>query len=523
MSDLDAFDPTSQTSTIRPGSLRLADLRRLAWSEQPLRVNQAFMNTVATGVQVIDEILRRGAPVYGVNTGFGKLAQTRIPDHKIKSLQRNLVLSHAAGTGALLPDTAIRLTLILKINCLAQGYSGVRPEVIDALVELVNTRLYPCVPGQGSVGASGDLAPLAHIAAALIGVGEMRHDGAVLSAMAALNTAGIKPLELEAKEGLALLNGTQVSTALALHALFQFEDAFAAAVVAGALSVDAALGSDTPFSPRANAVRRQFGQIRLAETYRRLLDGSAIRQSHLACDRVQDPYSLRCQPQVMGACFDHMRFVADQLETEANAVTDNPLVFPWTRDVLSCGNFHAEPIAMAADTLALAVAETGALSERRIALLIDSALSQLPPFLAADPGVNSGFMIPQVTAAALVSENKSLAHPASVDSLPTSANQEDHVSMATYAARRLLSMVENLRGIIAVELLAAAQGIQFRRPLTSSEPLEAAVALIRQHVPPHDGDRYFAPDITAIKQLIEAGRFSSFVPEILVTQSSELA
>jgi len=398
--------------------------------------------------------------------------------------------------------------MLLKVASLARGFSGVRAEVVDALLALLNARIHPCIPSKGSVGASGDLAPLAHMSAVLLGLGHARHRGETLTAAEALKRAGLAPLKLGPKEGLALLNGTQVSTALALRGLFAAENLFAAGVVAGAMSVDAAMGSDTPFDARIHELRGQPGQMLAASLYRKLLAGSQIRASHLTGDdKVQDPYSLRCQPQVMGACRDVIDNAARTLLTESNGVTDNPLVFPDSDESLSGGNFHAEPVAFAADQLALAIAEIGALAERRIALLIDASLSGLPPFLTAASGVNSGFMIAHVTAAALASENKSLAHPASVDSLPTSANQEDHVSMATFAARRLSEMAANTAGILAIELLAAAQGIDFRRPLASSGPLEEAHAAIRRVAPHLDGDRYLALDIEAATPLVRGGVF----------------
>ncbi|MCK6430525.1 MAG: histidine ammonia-lyase, partial [Burkholderiaceae bacterium] len=388
--------------------------------------------------------------------------------------------------------------------------------VIDALLALYNAQILPCIPSQGSVGASGDLAPLAHLALPLIGEGEVRVDGRMLPAAQALRDAGIAPLALEAKEGLALLNGTQVSTAIALRGLLRAEQVFAAAVVAGALAVDAAKGSDDPFDERIQKLRGHAGQIEVARLYRELLAGSAIRASHrYGDDRVQDPYSLRCQPQVMGACLELIRNAAATLLTEANAVSDNPLVFADDGAVLSGGNFHAEPVAFAADTLALAIAEVGALSERRIALLIDATLSGLPPFLVKEAGINSGFMIAHVTAAALASENKTLAHPASVDSLPTSANQEDHVSMATFAARKLADLALNVRHIIAIELLAATQGIDFHRPLRSSTALEEVHAMIRARVPHYAQDRAFAADIRAVEQLIDADAFTAYARSVL--------
>jgi len=369
--------------------------------------------------------------------------------------------------------------------------------------------------GQGFGGRLGDLAPLAHLAAALIGVGQVRARGRVMGADKALARIGLKPLRLAAKEGLALLNGTQVSTALALAGLFAIENVFAAALVAGAMSVDALKGSDAPFDDRIHVLRRQDGQRRVAASLRALLAGSRIRASHLDCDRVQDPYSLRCQPQVMGACLDLIRAVSDTLQREANAVTDNPLVFARDREILSGGNFHAEPVALAADQLALAIAEIGSLSERRLALLIDAKMSGLPPFLVQKSGVNSGFMVAQVTAAALVSENKLLAHPASVDSIPTSANQDDHVSMATHGARRLLEMADNAATVIAIELLAAAQGLEFHRPMKSSRPLERALRLVRAQVAPYTVDRFFAPDIEAARKLVISGQLRALPGDTL--------
>jgi histidine ammonia-lyase len=430
-------------------------------------------------------------------------------------LQRALVLSHSAGTGPLLDDAIVRLIITLKIASLGRGFSGVRWSVIETLVALGNGGAVPCIPAQGSVGASGDLAPLAHLSAILIGEGEVRLDGRVVPGADALRAIGIAPLTLMPKEGLALLNGTQVSTALALAALFAAERTAAAAFVSGALAVDACLGSDTPFDARIHDVRGHRGQCDAAALYRGLLAGSAIRASHKDCHRVQDPYSLRCQPQVMGACLDQLRQSAHTLLIEANAVSDNPLVFAAGNEVLSGGNFHAEPVAFAADNLALAIAEIGAMSERRIALMMDTNLSGLPPFLVQDGGVNSGFMIAQVTAAALASENKSLAHPRSVDSMPTSANQEDHVSMATGAAARLHPMVANTTGIVAIELLAATQGVELRRPLATSAKLTEALALIRAHVPFWERDRAFAPDLAWTRAQVEAGVFTPFADHLL--------
>ena len=496
---------------LRPGSLTLPDLRRI-WSERPtLALDPSAKPAVDAAASTVARVIAEGRTVYGVNTGFGLLARTRIDSARLSELQRALVRSHSAGTGALLDDAIVRLIIALKAASLACGHSGIRWEVIELLVNLTNAGIVPCIPGQGSVGASGDLAPLAHLSAVLIGEGEARINGDIVPGAQALALAGLHPIDLAPKEGLALLNGTQVSTALALSGLFAAERAMSAAFVAGAMTVDACLGSDTPFDARIHAVRRHRGQIDAAGIYRSLLAGSAIRASHVDCSRVQDPYSLRCQPQVMGACLDQWRHVAGVLLNEANAVSDNPLVFADANEILSGGNFHAEPVAFAADNLALVLAETGAISERRIALLMDTNLSELPPFLVKDGGVNSGFMIAQVTAAALASENKSLAHPASVDSLPTSANQEDHVSMATFAARRLTPMAGNTAAIVAIELLAAAQGIEFRAPLKTSPKLSEAFELIREQAKFWDRDRAFAPDLAAVRGCVEAGDFLPFV------------
>jgi histidine ammonia-lyase len=405
--------------------------------------------------------------------------------------------------------------MALKVISLSRGHSGVRRQVIEALLRLIETEVYPLIPGQGSVGASGDLAPLAHMSAALLGVGEVRHRGRVLPAAEGLAFAGLEPLVLEAKEGLALLNGTQVSTALALAGLFAIEDVFAAGLVAGALSTDALKGSVVPHDPRIHAARGQPGQMAVAATIRHLLTGSPINASHASCSKVQDPYSLRCQPQVMGACLDIMRSASATLQTEANAATDNPLIFADAGEILSGGNFHAEPVAFAADILALAACEIGSISERRTAILVDPKMSGLPAFLVEESGLNSGFMIAQVTAAALVAENKQMAHPASVDSLPTSANQDDHVSMATHGARRLKLMAGNAAAVVAIELLAAAQGVEFHAPLASSEPLGAALARIREVAPHYDEARYFAPDIAAVRAVVEAGTFRAFLPDLL--------
>jgi histidine ammonia-lyase len=490
----------------------LATLRAVATGPTTIALSNEVRARIAEAHRVVGHIVSEDAPVYGINTGFGLLAQTRIPRERLTDLQHNLVLSHAAGTGPVLSDAVVRSILALKIVSLARGHSGVRPALVEFLCTMLEREAYPCIPSQGSVGASGDLAPLAHLAAAMTGVGRIRVAGREQPADEALGGLGLAPLRLEPKEGLALLNGTQVSTALALQGLFAIERAFEAAVVAGAMSVDALKGSDAPFDARIHAARGQVGEERIAQVYRALLADSAIRESHRSCAKVQDPYSLRCQPQVMGACLDTLWHAGRVLEIEANAATDNPLVFAAQGDVLSGGNFHAEPVALIADALAVAIAEIGSMSERRIAVLVDPKMSGLPAFLVDDSGLNSGFMVAHVTAAALVSENKTLAHPASVDSIPTSANQEDHVSMATHGARRLGKMARNTAGVAAIELLAAAQGIEFHRPLESSPLLEEALAIVREVAPRYERDRFFHPDIEAARSLVDARRFARFVP-----------
>ncbi|RIA44485.1 histidine ammonia-lyase [Hephaestia caeni] len=491
--------------TIRPGAMALADWRAI-WRGAAVVLDRAADDAIAASAAAVARILGRHEPVYGINTGFGKLASVRIGDDELEMLQRNIVLSHAAGVGDPMPMPVVRLMLALKLASLAQGASGVRPATIAMLEAMLAQDLLPVIPAQGSVGASGDLAPLAHMAAAMIGVGEVAWRGKTRPAAEALREAGLAPLTLGPKEGLALLNGTQFSCSYALAGLFEAEALFRAALVTGALSTEAAKGSDTPFDPRIHALRGHQGQIETAGALRGLMAGSAIRASHVTGDaRVQDPYCLRCQPQVMGACLTLLRQAGATLETEANGVTDNPLIFADTDEALSGGNFHAEPVAFAADTIALALCEIGSIAERRIAMLVDPALSGLPAFLTPKPGLNSGFMIPQVTAAALVSENKQRAHPASVDSIPTSANQEDHVSMAAHGSRRLLAMTDNLAHVIGIELLAAAQGCDFHAPLTSSDALEAARTLIRAEVPMMHDDHHFAPDIARATALVRDG------------------
>lgn len=490
------------TLSLTPGEARLADWRHVI---DGAAVALTETGAIAGAQAIVDDIVAAGTVTYGVNTGFGKLASVRIADNDLATLQRNLILSHAVGTGPALPDEVVALILAMKAASLARGASGVRPVVIEALIGALRAGALPVVPAKGSVGASGDLAPLAHLTAALMGVGEIRLKGEVLPAAEALKRIGQAPLALGAKEGLALINGTQVSASLALSGLASIARVFDAALIAGALSVDALKGSDTPFDPRIQKLRGQPGQIKVAALLLDLVAGSEIRESHRFGDsKVQDPYSLRCQPQVMGAVRDLLGNAAATLAIEANAVTDNPLVL-GPGEIVSGGNFHAEPVAFAADMLAMGVCEIGNLAERRIALLVDPVMSGLPPFLARDAGLNSGFMIAQVTAAALASENKQKAYPASVDTIPTSANQEDHVSMATHGAFRLIEMAKNAASIVAVELMAAAEAIEHHRPLKTSPRLEPVLALIRAKIAPLTEDRYLAPDLAAATELVLSG------------------
>jgi histidine ammonia-lyase len=494
-----------QSIILRPGDVALSKWREI-YRGASIALDSACWPAIDKSASAVASMVSKGDPVYGVNTGFGKLASVRIAIGELEMLQRNIVLSHAAGVGEPMPVATTRLMMALKLTSLAQGASGVRRSTVAMLEAFLTHGLTPVIPSQGSVGASGDLAPLAHLAAAMIGIGEIFVAGHRLPAAEALLGAGLTPLTLGPKEGLALLNGTQFSTATALSGLFEAENLFRAALVAGALSTDAARGSDAPFDRRIHLLRRHRGQMETADALRNLMASSSIRASHLVGDdRVQDPYCLRCQPQVMGAVLDLLRQAAATLAIEANGVSDNPLIFPDDNEALSGGNFHAEPVAFAADMIALAICEIGSLAERRIAMLIDPALSGLPAFLTPNPGLNSGFMVPQVTAAALVSENKQRAYPASVDSIPTSANQEDHVSMAAHGASRLLPMVQNAIAVIGIEFLAAAQGCDFHAPLKSSPALERVRALLRQDVPHLENDRYLYPDLQKSIALVRDG------------------
>ena len=493
---------------VDPTSIDLATLREL-WSGAEASLDEASMRRVANSAAAVGRIVAGGETVYGVNTGFGLLANTRIPDERLAELQTNLILSHSAGLGDPLPRHVVRLMIVLKLLGLGRGHSGVRPLVIEALQRLLDADAMPVIPSQGSVGASGDLAPLAHLIAALMGYGRICFGTEAMPATSALERLGLQPLQLGPKEGLALINGTQASAALALDALFQGERVFAAAIAAGALSVDALKGSAKPFDPRISDLPGQPGQIRVAAAVHGLLQGSEILTSHVACSRVQDPYSFRCQPQVMGAALDLLQNAARTLTIEAAAVTDNPIVFADEDTAISGGNFHAQPVAFAADIIAMALCEVGSISERRVSVLVDPKMSGLPAFLTEDSGVNSGLMIPQVTAAALVSENKSLAFPASVDSIPTSAGQEDHVSMAPIAARKAAQVARNAAGVIAVELMAAAEGIDYHAPLKTSPRLQQVYAAVRGHSPHFTADRYWADEMSALQSAVLAGEIAA--------------
>ncbi|MBS0124058.1 histidine ammonia-lyase [Thetidibacter halocola] len=498
---------------LHPGAVPLRLLARLYCEATPVRLADSAAEGIARSAARIAEVARGSDPVYGVNTGFGKLASIRIGAGDVATLQRNLILSHCCGVGEPLAPEIVRLVMVLKLVSLGRGASGVRPEIVALLQGMLAAGVSPVIPAQGSVGASGDLAPLAHMTAVMIGEGEAVLDGQRLPGAEALTRAGLDPVQLSAKEGLALINGTQVSTALALAGLFRAERAVQAALVTGALSTDAAMGSTAPFTPEIHALRGHRGQVEAAAALRALLEGSEIRESHRDGDeRVQDPYCIRCNPQVTGACLDLLRQAATTLEIEANAATDNPLVLS-DGQVVSGGNFHAEPVAFAADMIALAVAETGAIAQRRIAMLVDPALSfGLPAFLSPKPGLNSGLMIAEVTSAALMSENKQMAHPASVDSTPTSANQEDHVSMACHGARRLGPMTDNLFRILGIEALTGAQGIALRRPLATAPALQGVIARLRETVPELAEDRFLSPDLEEAARLVATGRLTAGLP-----------
>ena len=503
---------------VTPGTVGLDALARVL-AGASVELDASFWPRVEAAAEIVAKAAQTDVPAYGINTGFGKLASTRIAPDQTALLQRNLILSHCCGVGPATPEPIVRLMMALKVISLGRGASGVRREIIEQLQGMLARGVTPLVPQQGSVGASGDLAPLAHMTAVMIGEGQAIRDGKIVPGHEALAAAGLVPLTLSPKEGLALINGTQFSTAYAISGLLRAHRLACAALVTGALSVDAAMASTVPFRPEIQSLRGHAGQIAAAVTLTALLDGSDIRQSHLDGDeRVQDPYCLRCQPQVAGAVLDLLAQAARGLTIEANAVTDNPLVLVETNEIVSGGNFHAEPVAFAADQIALGLSEIGATSERRIATLVDPALNfGLPPFLTPEPGINSGFMIAEVTAAALYAENKQRAMPCSIDSTPTSANQEDHVSMAAHAARRVSDMADNLASILGIELLVAAQGITLRAPHSTSAPLAAVIAALRAHVPALAADRYMADDLARAARLIEADALPAAAIAVLPT------
>lgn len=490
---------------LNPGELTLNDVANLSLGNFELKLHEGCLERINQSRDFLESAINNDTKIYGVNTGFGLLAKKVIDKEDLTKLQENIILSHATGVGEYLSPEITRLILVLKINSLAMGYSGIRLETIQELINLYNDNALPCIPEKGSVGASGDLAPLAHLVCPLLGIGEVNCQGNVISSKDYLKQKKNEPYVFTAKEGLALLNGTQVSTALAISGLLKAKKLFSSAITIGAMSVDASAGSSKPFNLLVSKVRNQPSQQKVAAMITELLEGSEIIDSHdcISCPKVQDPYSLRCQPQVMGACLQQIEFAESVLTNEINSVTDNPLIFAEDEKILFGGNFHAEPVGFAADNLALAIAEIGSISERRIALLVDKNFSNLPAFLVKNSGLNSGFMLAHVTAAALVSENKTLSHPAVVDSIPTSANQEDHVSMATHGARRLHTMADNVFNILAIELLAAAQGIELRRPLKSSAKLEAVITGLREHVDFYDNDRYFHHDIVEANKFIK--------------------
>lgn len=494
----------NETLEIYPGQMTYTQLRDVYQKIHHIEINDNTYSQINKAEQFVQSILEKGDTVYGINTGFGLLARTTIDQEKLHQLQHNLVISHAVGTGPLLDNATVRLAMTLKVNALAQGYSGCSPKLIEMMVKIINAGITPCVPAKGSVGASGDLAPLSHIAMTVLGEGEVFFQGQKVNAKKALNDIGLQPYRLGPKEGLALVNGTEVSTAIALSALFKMDALYHSTLLAGALTTDAIKGSDKPFFASLHKVRQFKSQMDVAQALTDLLEGSEIRESHSDCENVQDPYCIRCQPQVLGACLHHSRFVAETLLTEANGVHDNPIIFSDLDMVVSGGNFHAEPVAIAADLLAVCIAEIGGIAERRIALMIDPNLSNLPAYLIQDSGLNSGYACSHTTASALANENKTLASPAAVHSLPTFANQEDHISMATYGAYRLHQMIENVATINAIELLCAAQGLDFHKPLTTSAHLQPLYEFIRAQVPFIEKDEQLYDHIEWMKQQVIA-------------------
>nr|WP_290666555.1 histidine ammonia-lyase [Ardenticatena sp.] len=504
------------SATILVGQpLTIEDVVRVARHRAPVALDDIARNQVRAARRYIEHVLAEERVVYGVTTGFGKFAQVRISPEDTRLLQRNLLLSHAMGVGEPFPTEVVRAMMLLRAQSLALGHSGIREEVLDLLLAMLNRGVHPIVPSQGSVGASGDLAPLAHMCLPIIGEGQAEYQGRTLRGDEALHAAGLSPIVLEAKEGLALVNGTQAMTAIGVLTVHDAFELCTIADIAGAMSLEALKGSLRPFDPRVVRVRPHPGAALVAENVRKLGANSPIHKSHENCDKVQDAYSLRCIPQVHGASRDALAHVADTLEREINSVTDNPLIFAEDDDVISAGNFHGQPVALAMDYAKMAIAELANISERRIEYMLDPALSGLPAFLARQGGLNSGLMISQYTAASLVSENKVLAHPASVDSIPTSANQEDHVSMGTTAARQARMVLENARWVIAIELVNAAQALDFHKPLEPGPGVEAALDMLRTRIPPLDRDRIMTPDIEAARKMIVDGSLRRAVEAVV--------
>lgn len=489
--------------TLSPGELSINDIESLLQSKQEIKLASSAYASIKKSYEIVQRVIREDKTVYGINTGFGLLANTKVNDKNLKDLQRRIILSHAAGVGPYLHKDIVQLVMLLKINSLSRGYSGVSIKLVDKLIEIYNSGIIPLIPEKGSVGASGDLAPLAHMSMILIGEGKVLLDNQEMSSEEALKLKNITPIELCEKEGLSLINGTQVSTSIAILGLIKVKRNFSIATISGAMVTDAVAGSQRPFQSFIAKAKNCQGQKVFSKVINNLLEGSEIIKSHKHCNRVQDPYSVRCQGQVMGAILNYLKVIQDDLLDEANGVSDNPLVDPDTKIIVSGGNFHAEKTGFGADLMSILCSEIGAISERRVSMLIDSNLSGLPAFLVNEPGLNSGFMIAHVTASALASANKTLAHPATIDSLPTSANQEDHVSMATFAAVKLLEIAENVLQILAVETLAACQGIDFRSPLKTSSFLACKVKTIRTKIPFYNQDRYFAVDINNCAELIQ--------------------
>lgn len=486
-------------------SLRIEDVIAVARNFEKVRIADKVKEKVDRSRKIIEDIIREGKVVYGVSTGFGELARVRINREDMERLQENLIRSHSCGVGERLRRDLVRAMMLLRANSLVKGYSGVRMDIIEMLVKMLNKKIHPVIPEKGSLGASGDLIPLAYIALAMMGEGKVEVGNEILDAEEALKEANLKPIRMKAKEGLALINGTQLCSAYLCFAIVDGENLLKNALIAGAMSLEALKGTDQAFREEIHALRPHQGQLKAARILWKLTRDSEIIRSHRNCPKVQDAYTLRCMPQVFGAVFDALDFARKIAEIEINSVTDNPLVLE-NGEVLSGGNFHAQNLALAMDTLSIAISFLGSFSERRIARLVDEKLSGLPPFLVENSGINSGFMMPHYLAASLVNENKILAHPASIDSIPVSANQEDFVSMGANAGRKLMKIIENTEHIIAIEFLAASQALEFLKPLKPSPSIQKAYEIIRKHVPRLERDRVMDEDIEKVRRLIRKGK-----------------